>query len=203
MKAFVLVFFLLSFWPVAAQQTDTSWFGEITAYQEELNREFADSASSPLTKEDRAEFTGLEFYPTDSSFRVVAVLERTPDARPFEMPTSTDRLPTYRKYAEAHFHLNGRPYSLSIYQNLGLMQNPAYKDYLFLPFTDLTNGFGTYGGGRYLNLRVPEGDSLIIDFNKAYNPYCAYNHKYSCPIPPKENHLDAEIRAGVKDFHTE
>ena len=74
------------------------------------------------------------------------------------------------------------------------------KDYLFLPFMDLTNGVSSYGGGRFLDLKIPEGESIIIDFKKAYNPYCAYNHRYSCPVPPDANHLNIEIPAGVKAY---
>ena len=76
-------------------------------------------------------------------------------------------------------------------------------DHLFLPFTDNTNGVETYGGGRYIDLKIPAGNTINIDFNKAYNPYCAYSDKYSCPIPPPENHLDIEIKAGIKltDHH--
>ena len=80
------------------------------------------------------------------------------------------------------------------------MENPDYFDYLFLPFLDLTNGKTTYSGGRYIDLRIPEGDTIIIDFNKAFNPYCAYSHHYSCPVVPSENYLDFEVRAGVKKF---
>ncbi len=75
-----------------------------------------------------------------------------------------------------------------------------FENYLFLPFTDLTNGNGTYGGGRYIDLEIPKGDTMVIDFNKSYNPYCAYNGKYSCPIPPKENDLNIAIKAGVKNY---
>ena len=80
------------------------------------------------------------------------------------------------------------------------MQQEEYRDYLFLPFTDKTNGSETYTGGRYIDLSIPEGDTLEINFNKAYNPYCAYNPKYSCPIVPGVNALDTEVRAGVKAF---
>ena len=89
---------------------------------------------------------------------------------------------------------------MNIYQNLELISKPEYVDYLFVPFTDLTNGKGSYSGGRYIDTRIPPGKKIVLDFNKAYNPYCAYNGKYSCPIPPEENHLEVEIRAGVKDF---
>jgi len=116
------------------------------------------------------------------------------------MKTTTDRLPIYRKYGEARFKLGGKDQVLSIFQNLGLMEDPEYEDYLFVPFTDETNGSESYGGGRYLDVEMPEGDRMIINFNKAYNPYCAYNAKYSCPIPPAENHLDIEVKAGVKAY---
>jgi len=116
------------------------------------------------------------------------------------MKTTTDRLPVYKLYATANFKLNGENFSLEIYQNEKLLLTPDYEDYLFLPFTDLTNGESSYGGGRYIDLLLPEGKSIIIDFNQSYNPYCAYNEKYSCPIPPKYNHLNVEVFAGVKKF---
>jgi len=78
------------------------------------------------------------------------------------------------------------------------MNNPEYKDYLFFPFTDLTNNASTYGGGRYIDLRIPQGNVIVLDFNKAYNPSCAYSPKYSCPIVPGENNIDVAITAGVK-----
>lgn len=117
------------------------------------------------------------------------------------MKTSTDRLPVYIKYGEAHFKLNKKDCVLNIYQNADLVKKEEYKDYLFLPYTDLTSGEESYGGGRYIDLKIPKDETIIIDFNKSYNPYCAYNHKYSCPIPPMENRLDVEVRAGVKAFH--
>ena len=89
---------------------------------------------------------------------------------------------------------------MNVYQNLLLRETEEFKDYLFLPFADLTNGEQTYGGGRYIDLSIPDKDSIIINFNTAYNPYCAYNAKYSCPLVPKENHLDYSIEAGVKKF---
>jgi uncharacterized protein (DUF1684 family) len=96
--------------------------------------------------------------------------------------------------------IDGDTLQLTIYQNIDLMNQQGYEDYLFIPFNDLTNGMETYGGGRYLDVQQGEGDTLTLDFNKAYNPYCAYNPKYSCPIPPDENKLDVEIRAGEKNF---
>ncbi|MGI9532594.1 DUF1684 domain-containing protein [Lutimonas sp.] len=170
-------------------------------FQQKLNKEFSSKEESPLTEEDLAEFEGLEFYPIDSSFIVNAQLTFHKDSEPFAMKTTTDRLPVYILYATAHFEIMGKKCTLEIYQNEKLVLTPEYEDYLFLPFTDLTNGNGSYGGGRYIDLSLPEGDSMIIDFNQAYNPYCAYNEKYSCPIPPKTNDLDLAIKAGVKSFH--
>ena len=114
------------------------------------------------------------------------------------MKTSTSRRPVYEKYGDAVFEIDGKTYTLSIYQNHELLNIVGYRDYLFLPYTDLTNGEETYGGGRYIGLRIPKGDTIVIDFNKSYHPLCAYNHDYSCPIPPKENHLEVRIEAGVK-----
>ena len=101
-------------------------------------------------------------------------------------------------YAKLTFTLAGQERTLSIYQNVRLSQMPQYRDYLFLPFNDLTNGDGSYGGGRYLDLRMPKGDTIVLDFNKCYNPYCAYNHKYSCPFPPDGQYVPVAIEAGVK-----
>ena len=167
-------------------------------FQEELDQHYADPEKSPLTKKDRRKFKGLPFFDVDSNFRVVAQFKRTEGSSPFQMKTTTDRLPTYEKYGEATFEIKGVSYTLSLYQNHKYRDVEKYKNDLFLPFTDATNGNETYGGGRFIDLLIPEGDKIIIDFNKAYNPYCAYNHAYSCPIPPKENDLDTRIEAGVQ-----
>jgi len=175
---------------------------EIKLFQYELNREYADATKSPLTKEDIKTFKALEFFEIDENYNIEADFEITPNTSIIEMPTTTDRLPLYRKFGIAHFTMNGKKMELSIYQNQQLMTDFSYKDYLFLPFNDATNSSTTYGGGRFIDLEIPsEGSKKIrIDFNKAYNPYCAYNHTYSCPIPPSENNLDVAIPAGVKAF---
>lgn len=101
------------------------------------------------------------------------------------------------------FKLNGKNYSLSVYQADAevLEKFPEYADLLFLPFKDLTNGKETYGGGRYIDIKTPAGNNVILDFNLAYNPNCAYgSERFSCPIPPKENFLPAQIKAGEKSY---
>ncbi|AWI27269.1 DUF1684 domain-containing protein [Flavobacterium pallidum] len=170
------------------------------AYQKNLDREYADKKESPLTAKDRLQFKGLDFFPVDGKYFVTAKFTRTEGEKPFGM-TSTSRTPMYVKYGEAAFTLDGKQCKLNIYRNIDLSKTEQYKNYLFLPFLDLTSGEESYGGGRYIDLRIPEGDTIVIDFNRAYNPYCAYNPVYSCPVTPRENTLDVAIKAGVKKFH--
>ena len=182
--------------------TCLTWAQESASeFQKKLNESYADALKSPLTTEDLNNFSTLDFFPIDQKYVVKAQFVRLKNAKVFEMKTTTDRLPKYKKYGTLYFELEGKQLSLNVYQNLDLIKKPEYKDYLFLPFSDLTCGKESYFGGRYIDLRIPEGKTIEIDFNKAYNPYCAYNHKYSCPIVPLENDLDIEIKAGVKKFH--
>lgn len=156
--------------------------------------------NSPLPDDKINDFNGLEYFPVNKSYKVSAQVELSSDTTSFVIPTTTDRKPLYRKYGRASFTLEGHELELTIYQNVRLLNDPDYEDYLFIPFNDLTNGMETYGGGRYIDIRSSGDTSVTIDFNKAYNPYCAYNHKYSCPIPPDENSLKVQIRAGEKAF---
>ena len=130
----------------------------------------------------------------------MARLERTPNAEPFLLPSTTREKTVEVVYGVAHFELNGKSHQLEIYQSPELSKREEYRDYFFLPFLDETNGEETYGGGRYIDLTIPDGDSILIDFNKAYNPYCVYNKKYSCPLVPRQNYLKTRVLAGVKDF---
>jgi len=118
----------------------------------------------------------------------------------FKMKTTTDRLPEYRKYGEVHFELDGEERVLEVYQGLDVAKKPGYEDYLFIPFTDETNGIDTYEVGRYMDLTIPTSEEVIIDFNKCYNPYCSYGSAYSCPIPPEVNHLPIKIEAGEMKY---
>jgi len=172
----------------------------ILEFQKGLNKEFSDPETSPLPDRYRKDFNGLNFFKPDTNFRVNAIFSRTPDATPFLMPTNTDRTSKEVVYGIVSFQLKGNSYQLEVYQNEDLKKEEGFEDYLFLPFTDATNGNETYEGGRYIDLRIPEGDQIAIDFNMAYNPYCAYNKKYSCPIVPSQNALDIEVKAGVKAF---
>lgn len=170
-------------------------------FQDKLNREYADANESPLMEADLTEFKNLHFFPISEKYIVKATFIRTKKEMVFQMKTSTNRLPEYKKYGELHFSIDGQNLHLNVYQNMDLIKKKGFRDYLFLPFSDVTNGKETYIGGRYIDLRIQKGTTWIIDFNKAYNPYCAYNYKYSCPIVPMENDLPIEINAGVKKFH--
>ena len=190
--------------PAATVHLDTTAHQQsVLQFQADLNAEFRNPEESPLSAAERKAFAGLPFYPTDYRYYVEATLVRDSTSRPFEMPTSTARRPLYRKYGELRFVLDGQPQHLSIYQDLSLLKRPGFDDYLLLPFTDGSNGHGSYGGGRYLDLRLPPAGSRVmqLDFNRAYNPSCAYSPNFSCPVPPAENRLPVAILAGVRSDH--
>ena len=176
----------------------------VADFQRELNHEFSDPQQSPLPPRERREFTALPYYPVSYAHYVLAHLVRDSTSAPFAMVTSSARRPQYRKYGELHFTLEGQPLKLSVYQDQEPLTRPDLADYLFLPFTDGTNGHGSYGGGRFIDLRIPPkgtGDLLLLDFNRAYNPSCAYSAGYSCPVPPAENRLSGSVPAGVRSDH--
>ncbi len=200
--AIISIFFLIFLSCASSGQTDDSYDKEIKAFQHKLNTEFSHKDESPLDSLDLAHFKSLDFFPIRPKYRVVAKFVKNQHPEVFEMSTNTARKPKYIKYGDAYFTLDGKKCHLEIYQNKSLIHNPEYKDYLFVPFGDTTNGTSTYAGGRYIDLRIPkQNDSIVIDFNKAYNPYCAYSHRYSCPLIPYENILPVAIKAGVKKFH--
>jgi uncharacterized protein (DUF1684 family) len=196
---YALFFSFLIFSTIISAQEETV-ISESKAEQIKLNEEFSNPETTILEPADFEKFKGLDFYLIDEKFIIEARFVRTPDEKPFLMPTTTARTPEYVKYGEAHFSIGKKDFVLNLFKSTKPYDEPGYEDYLFLPFTDLTSGDGSYGGGRFLDQRIPEGDTIVIDFNKAYNPYCAYSARYSCPIPPKENDLLIRIEAGVKDF---
>ena len=169
-------------------------------FQAQQNNFFKDASKSPLKSKDLKVFEGLDFFPIDSLFVVKAQLMRTPDSSFFEMKTTTDRVTKERVFGVLSFTISDLIYKLNVYQGKPDSDSEVNSDYLFLPFLDATNGETTYGGGRYIDLSIPEGNQIMIDFNSSYNPYCAYNEKYSCPIVPRENYVPLEIKAGVKRF---
>ena len=170
------------------------------SFKNKLNLQYGNKQTSPLSTKEVKTFKGLPFYEWNKAYAVIASVELTPNSTLFKMATTTNRAPLYQKYAIATFILNGKKHKLCIYQSQDSKFNLEYKDYLFLPFKDLTNGKETYEGGRYIDVFISNivNNQIIIDFNKAFNPYCAYNKSYSCPMTPIENILSTAIEAGVK-----
>jgi uncharacterized protein len=159
-----------------------------------------DTANHVLKIEELAGFQGLDYYPIDSSFRLTAKLKKN-KGPVFKMPTSGTRTPDYQRYAYLLFKIDGKKYKLAAYQNTAFRETEDLKDNLFIPFKDFTSAETTYGGGRYLDLSIPSSKKIVLDFNLAYNPYCAYSHRFSCPVPPRENHLKVRILVGEKHLH--
>jgi len=176
--------------------SQSDFVDDVLTFQNDLNKHYSDSVTSPLTIDDRKVFTGLDFFPPDKYFRIEAALIKKFNPLIVTLKTTTDRAPRYILYAEAMFVIEGKKFHLNVYKSE--LTKEGEKEYAFIPFTDLSNGVTTYTGGRYIEVDITGIDSIIIDFNKAYNPYCAYNHKYSCVVPPSENFIDFEINAGVK-----
>jgi uncharacterized protein len=164
---------------------------------------FMDSTLSILPQDEIADFKGLHYFPVDESYKISASFKMKM-GKPFEMQTSTSRLPIYQKYGEVTFELSGQSNRLSLYRQVRSLSNDsAINDYLFCPFRDLSNKDSTYGGGRYMDFKLSDikNKEVIMDFNTCYNPYCAYSYRYSCPVPPKENTLNIRVNAGVKKWH--
>ncbi len=148
---------------------------------------------SPLEADQRKDFAGLKYYPENPALRLTVPIEEYPDKETVTMITSTGSAREYLKYGHFSFEVNGALATLHVYQD-------ADDGYFFLPFVDATAPDETYGAGRYLDIEPSEDGKFLIDFNYAYNPYCAYSDKWSCPIPPKENRLKVRIEAGEKNF---
>lgn len=172
---------------------------QIAEHRENYKEDFLVNAHSPLVKEDLKE---LHFFDADSTYNVVAKVELLTNEETFPMPTYNGASHEYIRYAKLKFTLNGTDQQLILYQNLALSKKLEYRDHLFLPFTDETNSSETYTGGRYVDLSsadIKDGQ-MQVDFNKAYNPYCAYSDGYQCPKPPQENHLSLSVKAGEMQY---
>jgi uncharacterized protein (DUF1684 family) len=144
----------------------------------------------------------IHFFPIDASYRVLCTFTPSKKAKWFAMKTSGKETQTYRKYGVLSFHIHDTALKLTVYQSQSLMISKEYSDYLFIPFTDNTSGDESYAAGRYIDCKMGEitNNKLLLDFNKAYNPYCAYTSGYNCPIPPSENDLPISIKAGEKIY---
>lgn len=193
------ILFLLLLFPVFIfSQINKQQSKEIRKFQKDLNKEYLDPKETPLRDDNFAKFKQHPFFPIDLKYRVTAKFTKTENPQPFDLPTSSGKSKSDQEFGKATFELDEKSYILTIYQSLDLMKMEKYKDHLFLPFHDETNNKETYGGGKYMDLKIPNGNTIILDFNQSYQPFCAYNaYDYNCPIVPDENKLAVEIRAGV------
>ncbi|WP_199141099.1 DUF1684 domain-containing protein [Pedobacter sp. ASV12] len=194
------LFFFLFLISVAANAQN--YQQTIAQHREAYKADFLKEERSPLKE---ADLVNLDFFKPDSNYRVQAKVSLLNNQKAFKMPTYAGTTADYIRYAKVDFKLNGQALTLTLYRSIALLQHPQYKDLLFLPFTDETNNKSAYGGGRYidLDLKTIKNGQIEIDFNKAYNPYCAYSSGYRCPIPPEENDLAIAIEAGEKLYKGE
>jgi uncharacterized protein (DUF1684 family) len=169
---------------------------KLKTFRKERDRFFREDSRSPLKEADRKRFKGLVYYPIDLQYAMIGSVEKYPaEPKPIYVTLSTNKGVgrKYVKYGRFKFKREGKEYVLQIYRSLA-------SDELFLPFKDKTSGIETYEKGRYLYIEPMRGGKVLIDFNRAYNPFCQYNEKYTCPFAPEENWLGIAIRAGEKRF---
>jgi uncharacterized protein (DUF1684 family) len=170
---------------------------EIETKRQEHIKELSDTAKGILNSEEVERLGEINYFAYDQNYVITGTFIKSVGKK-FKMPTSTDRTPIYRRYGYVDFIHKSDTVRLEVYQNMALRKQEQYKNYLFIPFKDATSAKETYGGGRYIDLQIPNNAKMILDFNTAYNPYCAYSYRYSCPIPPKVNHITIDIKAGEK-----
>lgn len=193
----VLIFFALLFTvALLFAQNKTTYADSIKAYQKNYV-----STNEVVNRKNKKYF---RFYPASKTFQVNGRFEPSTDTAVVVMKTSGKKIPEkyFKRYGKIFFSIHDTALQLTLYQSVPVKQNDPYKDYLFIPFTDITSGDETYGSGRYIDILTSDikNNSVTIDFNKAYNPYCAYSAGYNCPIPLRENYLAVAITAGEKNF---
>ncbi|RLD44030.1 MAG: DUF1684 domain-containing protein [Bacteroidetes bacterium] len=184
------------------QKEAAAYIAKIREERFKIDEEITDSTISRFHREERAHFIekGLQYFEPDLNYRVMADFTIDTSTAVFPFPTNTERTPNYRIYGYVYFNIHDTLCKLTVYQNMDFKNSADYDYTLFLPFMDNTNGIYTYGGGRYMDVPIPESDSILLDFNEAYNPYCAYSSRWSCPLVPFENDLNVSIRAGEKRY---
>lgn len=164
----------------------------LTKYRRNKDKFFKRDPHSPLSAAQKRTFTGLRYYPENPALRFDVAVEPFKEQETVHMQTSTGSIQEYIRYGTFRFEVDGQPATLTVYS--------SGEGDAFVPFADATSGSETYGAGRYLDLEWHGGNRLHVDFNLAYNPWCAYSPHYSCPFPPGENRLQVPLRAGEKDF---
>lgn len=183
-----------SVWDIS--QGPDPYFAQVQVARKAKNSAFRGGNESPLTEAQRPQFDSLKYFAPDKKYVVTAQYAPLARLGPVAMQMTDRRTEPYTPWGRATFDLNGQRQQLTLFRK-------TTDSTLFVPFTDASNGRETYGGGRYLDTDIPAAGAttIVLDFNRVYNPYCAYNNGYSCPVPPAENRLTAPVPAGEKSFH--
>ena len=178
---------------------DEMYYHEFYAERHENINHLVVGERAPL---DVEQISAISYFDYDPTYRFIAIYSEATDAKPFDMATYSGKTKAFIKKGTLKFKINGSASEIHVYQNLRYADHPVYGRYYFIPFKDNTNDELTYGGGRYMDMKKSlfNHRKVILDFNRAYNPWCAYADGYNCPIPPIENQLDLEILAGEKNF---
>lgn len=192
-----LMFFVFGMMMFASTNAQSTYVKHLEHHRDSINHHFADPETSILDSALIPTFGHLPFFEIDSTYRVEASFKKAKKRRTVVMKTSTDRMAEYLVYGSISFELKGEKCKLTVYRNKAHTTHPLYKDYLFLPFTDMSTGEESYGTGRYLDLKISDLENLVLDFNFCYAPYCAYSDRYSCPVPPSNNHINMKVLAGA------
>jgi uncharacterized protein (DUF1684 family) len=190
--AVAVITIIISIWINNAKRSHSQM---VTDWRDQKDAYFKTNDESPIL--DRENFTGLNYFDPSIEFRTEAKLTLLNDSVPISMLRTDGKKEKYIKYAIAVFQLKKKEYQLTLFKSFN---NPKNDHVVFVPFTDKTTGELTYKSGRYMDIEIKKDKPTIIDFNYAYNPFCAYNPRFSCPIPPISNFLDVEILAGEKPF---
>ena len=194
----IIVLIITVFYSFEGSQDDTAYRKEIEKEREEKDRFMRTSPESPFAKTPEA-YEGLNYYPPHIKYRVIANLRPIAEKKPVILATNDGKEQRYIEYAYAEFKLDGVNNKLLI---LEIADMGPFRGKLFLAFGDATSAVDTYGAGRYLDVtKTPGSTTIKLDFNLAYNPYCAYDDSYTCPLPPRENILSIPIKAGEKIYH--
>ena len=193
-----VVFFLLLL-PLAFSAKGQTYADSIATYREQYIKDLLAEPRKPV---QASQIKYISFFKPDVNYRVWATFTPKPGSSPFLVNTHSGKQKPFKEYGVLSFTVNNMPLELHVYQSVSMINDPSHKDDLFVPFNDETNYETTYAGGRYIDMKVSDiqDNRVLLDFNKCYNPYCAYTDGFSCPIPPTENRLHVQISAGEKMF---
>jgi uncharacterized protein (DUF1684 family) len=199
----LLVFLLFAFCgcsrPETGQSASSISGNQILQERLAKDEDFKSNQNSPILERERQNFRGLAYYPVNPELRFSAKLHRYPSPRPIKLATNSGEIRRGLRYGYFEFQVGSQTCRLQVYR---LEDTSSGEPYLFIPFRDSTSGHETYAAGRYMDLKENTSGIYDLDFNRAYNPYCAYNSTFSCPVPPAENTLSVPIRAGEKKYNS-